>query len=71
VERAFKLKSVQEDHKKFKDCDIIISPKELDNYATFDNNYLDEIFEIGYNAASALLAQEHIKNKFSSKKNKN
>lgn len=68
VERAFKLKSVQEDHQKFKECDIIISPKELDNYATFDNNYLDEIFDIGYNAASAILDQDHIKSKFASKK---
>jgi NTE family protein len=65
VERAFKLKSVQEDHQKFKDCDVIISPKELDNYATFDNSYLDEIFKIGYDAATSLLAQDDIKSKFS------
>ncbi len=55
VERAFKLKSVQEDHQKFKDCDLIISPKELDIYATFDNKNIDKIFKIGYDSTLKIL----------------
>lgn len=49
VERAFKLKSVKEDYKKFKQCDLVISPKTLGKYGTFDKKYINEIFEIGYN----------------------
>lgn len=55
VERAFKLKSFQEDYKKFKACDIIVSPKALDRYTTFDNNHFDDIFNIGYESAKTLL----------------
>ncbi|WCO02899.1 patatin-like phospholipase family protein [Psychroserpens ponticola] len=50
VERAFKLKSVKEDYRKFNTCDIIIAPKALSKYGTFDKKYLRAIFEIGYNA---------------------
>ncbi|WP_418639021.1 patatin-like phospholipase family protein [Winogradskyella sp.] len=49
VERAFKLKSVKEDYKKFKYCDLVISPKVLSKYGTFDKKYLNDIFNIGYN----------------------
>jgi NTE family protein len=55
VERAFKLKSVKEDYKKFKDCDIVISPKALSKYGTFDKKYLNDIFNIGYDATKEAL----------------
>lgn len=48
VERAFKLKSFQEDCLKFKDCDMVISPKQLSNYGTFNKKQIDTIFKIGY-----------------------
>ena len=50
IERAFKLKSVKDDQEKFNDCDLVISPKELNNYGTFDRKHLDDIFKIGYDA---------------------
>ena len=50
VERAFKLKTVQEDHAKFKDCNLVIAPTELDNYGTFEKKNLNTIFKIGYEA---------------------
>lgn len=50
LERAFKLKSVKEDRKKFNDCDLVISPKELNKYGAFDKKHLNKIFEIGYDA---------------------
>jgi NTE family protein len=58
VERAFKLKSVKEDYKKFKYCDLIISPKTLSKYGTFDKKYLNEIFDIGYNATIEALQND-------------
>lgn len=57
IERAFRLKSVKEDQKKFKECDVVISPKELSKYGIFDKKYLDEIFEIGYNATLKTLEE--------------
>ena len=56
VERAFKLKSVIEDKEKFSDCDLLIDPKELSKYGTFDKKHLNTIFEIGYNATKKELA---------------
>jgi len=58
VERAFKLKSVKEDYKKFKHCDLVISPKILSKYGTFDKKYLNEIFDIGYNATIEALQND-------------
>ena len=55
VERAFKLKSVQEDYAKFKDCDLVVLPKQLDGFGTFEKKYLQKIFRIGYNATKEAL----------------
>lgn len=54
VERAFKLKTVKEDLKKFKKCDLVISPKELDNFGTFERKQINKIFDIGFNEAERL-----------------
>lgn len=51
IERVFRLKTVKEDLKKFKKCDIVIYPKQLSRYGTFDKKYLDDIFNIGYDVA--------------------
>jgi len=51
IERAFKLKSVKDDYTKFDSCDLIISPKALSKYGTFNTKYVGEIFNIGYDAA--------------------
>lgn len=57
VERAFKLKSVKEDQQKFNDCDLVISPKELSKYGTFNKKHLQQIFNIGYDATIKTLAE--------------
>lgn len=57
VERAFKLKSVKEDQQKFNDCDLVISPKELSKYGTFNKKHLQQIFNIGYHATIKALAE--------------
>lgn len=56
IERAFKFKTVKEDLKKFDDCDIIICPKELSIYGTFDKKYLDTIYKIGYDNTNRILS---------------
>jgi NTE family protein len=58
VERAFKLKTVKEDHPKFDICDLVIAPKELGKYGTFDTKNIDEIFAIGYDATKKSLTPE-------------
>lgn len=60
VERAFKLKSVQEDYAKFKDCDLVVLPKQLDRYGTFDTKHLQKIFRIGYYATLEALNNNSI-----------
>lgn len=60
VERAFMLKSVQEDYAKFKYCDITIAPQELNKYGTFDRTHLDEIFNIGYTKTKEILAKSEL-----------
>lgn len=60
VERAFKLKSVKEDNKKFRDCDLVIAPQELNKYGTFDKKDLDQVFKIGYNATLKALTNNEI-----------
>ena len=48
AERAFKLKSVSEDALKFKDCNLLINPKGLDSFGTFDKKNIKHIFNLGY-----------------------
>ncbi len=60
IERAFRLKSVKEDYIKFRDCDLVISPKALSKYATFDKKHIDDIFKIGYNATKEALTNHHL-----------
>ena len=58
LERALKIKSANDSIKKFKVCDIIISPKDLSNYSTFYMNNFDEIFKLGYEATINVLESE-------------
>lgn len=53
VERVFKMKSVLENQHKFTECDIMIAPSELNQFGTFDRKNIDEMVEIGYNAAKS------------------
>jgi NTE family protein len=53
--RAFKIKSMQEDSAKFTDCDLLIHPKNLIKYGTFDKKHLDDVFNLGYEATNEKL----------------
>ncbi|MEC7265324.1 MAG: patatin-like phospholipase family protein [Bacteroidota bacterium] len=57
VERSYKIKMAAESIAKFKDCDLVIRPRELNNYATFYAHDIDTIFEIGYTKAVEALQQ--------------
>jgi NTE family protein len=48
VERAYNIKIASESMLKFADCDLLIHPKELIKYGTFDMNNIDAIFNLGY-----------------------
>jgi NTE family protein len=56
IERAFRLKAIREDLAKFRYCDLVIYPKDLRKFGTFDKRNLDSIFKIGYECASETLA---------------
>lgn len=51
--RAFDLLSAQGNYQKFSLCDLVIEPKELSKYSTFETNKvkMDAIFKIGYEEA--------------------
>lgn len=68
LERAFKLKSVKEDKKKFNTCDLVISPKGLSRFGIFDKKHLEDIFEIGYSTTNKALTKK-VLHKILSQKN--
>ncbi len=51
IERAYSIKSVREDQKKFNDCDLVVAPEGLSKYGVFDKKHIDKIFQMGYEAA--------------------
>ena len=57
VERVFKIKSLMENQHKFKACDIMIAPSGLNKFGTFDRKNIDEMVDIGYDAAQEALSQ--------------
>ncbi|TBN04315.1 patatin [Hyunsoonleella flava] len=57
IERAFKIQSVKKDYAKFNYCDVIVVPKALSRFGTFDKKHLDEILNIGYNATKEVLTK--------------
>ena len=63
VDRAYKIKSVSDSLAKFQDCDFVISPEALCEFATFDMRYIDAIFEIGYNSTIEVLNERDKINK--------
>lgn len=72
VERVFKLKTASEDFQKFKACNLVIYPRELNKYGTFDKKYLEEIYNIGYDSANKSLSDKELAiNLFSSKVHNN
>lgn len=55
MERAYKIRMASDSLAKFKDCDLVIAPKDLTNYSTFSLNDIDAIFALGYEAAKKAL----------------
>lgn len=62
AERALKIRAASDCKVKFPDCDLVIAPNELGNYAIFGMNNTDAVFELGYSAAIKVL--EENKNSF-------
>jgi NTE family protein len=60
VERALKLRALKDDYSKFKGCDLMILPKALSKFGTFDKKYLNTIFNIGYNATKEALSKSDL-----------
>ncbi len=61
LDRAYKIRSAYDSIIKFKDCDIVISPKELKKVGTFTVRDMDAVFNLGYGAAKAKLTDEKVK----------
>ncbi|WP_367390591.1 patatin-like phospholipase family protein [Lewinella sp. LCG006] len=55
LERAFKIGMAVQSEKKFPHCDILIAPHQLNEVGTFSMNRIDEVFKIGYEAATQQL----------------
>lgn len=55
VERAFTIKAVQDDMAKFKECDVVIYPKQINNYGMFNKKNIDTILDFGYEYAKETL----------------
>lgn len=49
--RAYEISTHYSYFKKYKDCDVVIAPDNLEKYSTLRNNHAQEIFEIGYETA--------------------
>ena len=50
VERAYEISRANSSMQKFGDCQLVISPEELNRFSTFGTRHIDEIFNIGYEA---------------------
>lgn len=62
ADRALKIRAAHDSVTKFDECDLIISPEELGEYAVFGMSNTDIIFELGYTAT--IKALEENKNLF-------
>lgn len=58
VDRAVKIKSNAESRSKFKDCDIVISPKDISEFGIFRMNHMDTLFDLGYTTATKILEKK-------------
>ena len=56
MERAYYISRASKSMQKFNDCDLVISPNSLNQYGTFSMNKIEEIYQIGYDAANVELS---------------
>lgn len=57
VDRALKIRAVSESIIKFSDCNLVIAPKDMSDYAIFGMDHIDSIFNLGYTTAVRSLAE--------------
>jgi len=57
VDRALKIRAATDSLRKFPECDIIISPEELGDFAVFGMSNIDAIFEMGYCTALKVIKE--------------
>lgn len=57
AERVYRLAIYQNVQKNFSKCDYIIDPPELREHGIFDFKHIDQLFEIGFEAAEALISR--------------
>lgn len=55
LERSYQIGRNSMTDAKFHHCDLIIAPSSLNQYGTFKMNQIDEVFDIGYEAAKTAL----------------
>lgn len=55
MERAYHIMIANDTLTKFKDCDVLIRPKDIGNYGMFSLSKIDTIFDLGYKAAIRVL----------------
>ncbi len=65
ADRALKIRLASESITKFPECDVVISPKDLSDYAIFGMTKIDDIFELGYSTTIKVLKENE--NFFSNK----
>lgn len=58
ITRAYQISLDHQCRRKFKKCDLLIVPKELENYGLFSLKTMDAIFNIGYNEAKIVLKEK-------------
>jgi len=52
MQRAYYLRAMPNAETKFKQCDIVIQPKELINHGIFNSNSIEKVYDLGYREAS-------------------
>ncbi len=60
LERAYQVMVTHETSRKFKDCDLLIRPKDMDQYGIFSIRSMDKIFDLGYHATLEALKKSSI-----------
>lgn len=58
LERAIRINYSRRSRAKFKHCKLLINPMELVNYGLLDVGKIEEIYQIGYNCARAVLQEK-------------
>ena len=60
LERAYQVMVTHETTRKFKDCDLLVRPRNMDQYGIFSFRYIDKIFDLGYRATLEALKNSSI-----------